>query len=495
MTDLILRDYQKAAIDKLKLSLRSGKRRPVLMAPTGAGKTIIAAEIIRMARAKDSKVMFVVPALTLIDQTVFRFEGVGIDEIGVVQGIHERTDWRQPVQVCSVQTLMRREIPDADFAIVDECHINFNFYDKWFKRSDWKDRPIIGLSATPWARGMGNRWDDLITPTTLGQLIKLGHLSDFRVFAPGHPDLEGVKITAGDYNLKDLGERMADGALVADIVSTWIEKADRQPTVAFCVDRIHAKTLQQRFQEAGVNAEYMDAFTDREERHKIIRAFENGDVQVICNVGVLTTGFDSDVRCVILARPTKSEMLYVQMVGRGLRTAPGKKDCLILDHSDTTLRLGFVDDINHKTLHDGAARQNPAVKKERMPKECPKCAYLKPPKISVCPNCGHKPEPVDQVEQVTGFLMELDRNSKQTLKSKDWPLERKQAFYSDLLCHCGSRGWKDGWAAHAYKKRLGVWPEHRIEKEPARYVSMETQSWIQHYNIAKAYARKRKGAA
>jgi DNA repair protein RadD len=131
-----LRDYQQSAIDMLRDSLRRGKKRPVVMAPTGAGKTVIAAAIINMARQKGKKVIFCVPMLSLIDQTVERFYANGIYDVGVIQGMHELTDWRMPVQVCSIQTLMRRKIPEADLVIVDEAHVMYRFLGRAFRRPD-----------------------------------------------------------------------------------------------------------------------------------------------------------------------------------------------------------------------------------------------------------------------------------------------------------------------------------------------------------------------
>jgi hypothetical protein len=326
----MLRDYQVGAIDQLREALRQGAKRPVIQAPTGAGKTILAAEIIRMAREKGKRVIFTVPAISLIDQTVERFRGVGIHDIGVMQGAHEMTDRHQPVQVCSVQTLARRTIPMVDLVIVDEAHVMFKIYDKWMQNPAWERIPFVGLTATPWSKGMGaeGRWDKLIVCTTTQDLINRGHLSDFKTFAPSHPDLGGVKTLAGDYDLRGLGDAMDKRPLVADIVSTWLEKGENRPTICFAVNRVHAKHIQTLFQEAGVVAEYMDAYTDRHERNEIVERFQTGQTKIICNVGVLTTGFDADVRCIILARPTKSEILFVQMIGRGLRTAPGKDHCI-----------------------------------------------------------------------------------------------------------------------------------------------------------------------
>jgi superfamily II DNA or RNA helicase len=489
-----LRGYQKSLIETLRSRLAGGKRRPVVQAPTGAGKTVIAAAIVNMARQRGKKVIFAVPSLSLIDQTVERFTQNGIFDVAVMQGMHELTDASQPVQVCSVQTLARRTIPLVDLVLVDECHQMFKLYDDWMNRPEWQGVPFIGLTATPWAKGMGakGRWDDLIVCTTTQELITDGTLSDFKVFAPAHPDLTGVQIQAGDYKVDQLGAAMDKKNLVADIVTTWMEKAEDRPTICFAVNRAHAKSIQLEFQEAGVACAYLDGFSDLEERAKVFRQFKTGEVKIISNVGVLTTGFDSDVRCIILARPTRSEILYTQMIGRGLRKAEGKDHCLILDHSDTTLKLGFVTELGRETLDDGTARRQTTERKQPLPKECPKCTFLRPPKLQQCPACGFKPEARSQIACDDGELYELTKDKKLTVKQQKYTMAEKQIFYSELLLHAHLRGYKSGWAYFAYKDRFGVGPDHSLSGSRAGMIRPETDRWITARNIRNA---KRKGAA
>ena len=488
MTKAKLRQYQTDAIDKLRQSLSSGNRRPVVQMPTGAGKTIAAAEIVRMAREKGKRVLFCVPAISLIDQTVDKFEKHDIWEIGVIQALHERTDPTQPIQICSVQTLARRKsLPEADLVIVDECHVMFKFYETWFDSPQWKNIPVVGLTATPWAKGMGRIYDDLIIGTTTQELIDLKHLSDFKVFAPSHPDLSGVAVVAGDFNKLQLGKAMDKAPLVADIVSTWLEKGENRSTICFAVNRTHAKHIQTLFLEAGVPTGYMDAYTELEERAQIAKQFADGDLRVVCNVGVLTTGVDWNVHCIILARPTKSEILYTQMIGRGLRTAEGKEYCLVLDHSDTTLRLGFVTDIIHDKLDNGQGKGT--VEREKtvpLPKACPKCTFLKPPRTALCPACGFKAEAVDKVEHRTGTLAELSRDGKKQIGA--YSAQEKETFYSELRGYAITRGYKDGWAYWAYKDKFGVGPSNSF-KGIALAPSSATLSWIKHRNIVKAKQR------
>jgi superfamily II DNA or RNA helicase len=489
-----LRPHQAEAITALRRSLAGGKRRPMLMAPTGAGKTVLAAAIIDLARSKGRRVIFTVPAIELVDQTVREFYAEGIRDVGVIQADHPMTDATKPVQIASVQSLQRRMIPEADLVIIDEAHRSFAFIGEWMSREDWAAVPFIGLSATPWSRGLGKLYDDLIIAATTGELIERGFLAKFRVFAPSHPDLTGVRTVAGDYHEGDLAEAMGKGTLTADIVTTWQALGDNRPTLCFAVDRVHAATLKAQFETAGVPCGYVDCYTTKDEREAIRKRFAAGEIKVVCNVGVLTTGVDWDVRCIILARPTKSEILYTQIIGRGLRTASGKEDCLILDHSDTTLRLGFVTDIHHDTLHDGAsgsASQREAIQSK--PKECPQCHYVRAPKVRLCPSCGYVPEVASKVEMVDGELSDLSEARKREKAS----MAEKIAFIGQLKAYALVNGKSDGWVSHKFREKFHVWPNHPSLKYArlAAGVSPEVASWIKSRQIAYAKAMKARQAA
>jgi DNA repair protein RadD len=476
-----LHEHQKLAEAQLRESLRSGHRRPIIQSPTGSGKTVLAAAIVEKALAKGKRVVFTVPKLSLIDQTVERFNEEGIKAIGVVQGYHPDTDATQPVQVCSIQTLRRRKLPQADLVLIDEAHEVHDFHRDWMERSEWERIPFIGLTATPWTRGIGKLYDDLIIPTTTAELIEKGFLSKFKVFAPSHPDLAGVKTVAGDYHEGQLSEVMSKKELTADVVKTWLEKGEDRPTLAFCVDVPHAQKLQEQFEASGVACGYVDAFTHRAERGKIADRFRNRLLQVICSVGTLTTGIDWDVRCIILARPTKSEILYVQIIGRGLRTGVGKDYCLILDHSDTTLKLGFVTDIHHGELDDGKPNRSAktSVADEKKPRECPSCKALK--NTHICPSCGFAPVRQSQLKVRDGELVEL------TSRKGKKDLGPPQSVYSGLLWYGQTRNYKPGWAAMQYRNAFGSWPDG-LAKTPA-VPTNEQYQWIKSRQIAFAKGR------
>lgn len=306
-----LRPYQIEAIERLRDSVRAGHRRPVLQAPVGAGKTLVAATIVQSALDKGNRVVFVVPAISLIDQTVEAFEAEGIREVGVMQSDHYLTDPTQPVQVATIQTLMKRsEYPIANVIIWDECHRIWEFMGKWMTDPMWLRKPFIGLSATPWTKGLGRLFDDLIVVSTTEELIKAGYLSPFRVFAPSHPDLSGVRTVAGDYHEGELAEAMDRPPLTANVVDTWLKFAEGRPTLCFAVDRAHAKHLQHEFEDCGVPCGYQDMNTDPSERREIKRKFHSGEYKVVASCETLIMGVDWDVRCISMCRPTKSEMLF-----------------------------------------------------------------------------------------------------------------------------------------------------------------------------------------
>jgi superfamily II DNA or RNA helicase len=480
-----LRPHQVKALDLIRSSLVDGSYRPLLQLATGGGKTRLAAEIVERARAKGNRVVFVVPALSLINQTVQSFLGEGIPahEIGVIQANHPLTDARRPIQVASVQTLERRPLPQSDVVIIDEAHRWFRLYARWMATEGWERVPFIGLSATPWTKGLGKHFDRLLIAATTQELIDAGFLSPFRVFAPSHPDLSGVRTVAGDYHEGDLSKAMDKPDLVADVVRTWVERAEQRPTLCFAVDRAHAKSLQQQFEQAGVRAGYVDAYTDADEREAVRRAFHAGTLRVVCNVGVLTTGVDWDVRCIVLARPTKSEMLFVQIVGRGLRTAMGKADCLILDHSDTTLRLGFVTDIHHDRLDRGERpRKQNRERRAPTPKECPKCSYLKPVKVHRCPVCSFAPErQADVTCDDGGALFEMARDR----KPKRATPEEKATWYAMLLGYADRHGKSTAWALANYREKFREWPHRKNEAQPWP-PSDEIYRWVKSRAIAYA---------
>ncbi|MBK5958093.1 hypothetical protein CCR97_08165 [Rhodoplanes elegans] len=454
-----LRPHQQSAIDMLRDSLRAGNKRVILQAPTGFGKTITAVKIIGASLAKGHRVLFTVPRLSLVNQAIADFERDGLSHVGAMQSDHPRTDDSAPVQVATVQTLKRRlrnGNMDENFGlvIVDECHEDFTVIREMMAR--WPTRVFVGLSATPWTIGLGRHWQDLRIAATIGSLIEAGYLSKFVAFAPDKPDLSKVRTVAGDYAENDLEQVMSENKLVGHVVQTWLEKGGNRPTLVFGVNCSHAKVLQEQFLRAGVSAGYCDAHTDIVAREHLKRQFISGEIKVVCSVRTLTTGVDWPVSCIVDAAPTKSEMLHVQRIGRGLRINPGTEDLVILDHAGNSLRLGLVTDIHHAVLDKGEGGKAKARRKaEKLPRECSACGALHTGRV--CPECGHESRRPCEVETVDGRLVEITGRAKAPTQAE------KQRFWSMALDMDDHRKRGGKLALGLYKSKFGVWPRGLLD--------------------------------
>ena len=449
--------YQRDAIDLARQSFGKGKKRPCLALPTGAGKTYTAGAIANMALEKGNTVAFIVPFKALLAQTKASFERLNVP-CGVFH--HEfEGNLDAPVQIMTAQTMdsrlrKGRPIPDFDFGIYDEAHETKTLIkDMMLKGS----KRWLGLTATPWTRGMGNIYDDLLIPVTIKQLIEEKYLCPFRAYAPNKPDLSGVQVMAGEYNQKQVGDVMADAHLVADVVSTWLKMGEDRPTLCFAVNKAHAERLSDDFNAAGVPSAFVVAETDQVERDWIGQRFAAGELKVVVNVRTLTTGVDWPVACVIDAAPTKSEALHVQKIGRGLRVNPPWEDCIILDHAGNSLSLGLVTDIHHDTLNTGQKGQGSSTERKKAePRECSKCKIVKPAGQRICPNCGHEAKAPCKVEVEDGELVQI---AGKKVAAKAPSMDDKQKFWSMALQVDADRG-KGGKLAKAlYKGKFGVWPK------------------------------------
>jgi len=464
-----LRPYQTQAIDRLRASLRAGHRRPMLMLPTGGGKTMIAASIVEMARAKGNRIVFAVPALELINQTVAAFEAEGITGIGVMQAMHPRTDPSAPVQIVSVPTLARRELPDTDIVLVDEAHVLADVIKRWMKA---KPRLIfIGLSATPWTKNLGKHFDDLVIAATIASLIEQRHLSMYQAFAPKRPDLTGVRVIAGDYDTHDLSVAMNKPHLTNLVVTEWRARAEGLPTLVFGVDRAHAWAIAQEFVVAGVAAEYIDGESKRAQRDSIRAKFDDGRCKVVVNVGVLTTGIDWDVRCIVMARPTKSDALLAQIVGRALRPADGKSHALLIDLSGSFEDLGLPEHLGSTELHGTVGREMKA-KVRILPVPCPDCSRLRGPKSRQCGTCGHVypvPTPADRLMAVELRLMQSERSP-------------RRRVWAGLLWWADRYRLSEKWCLANYHGLFGDWPDG-LSNRPL-VPDSDVREWIEAERIA-----------
>lgn len=478
----------------------------MVYAPTGSGKTGLAAFITDGFVSRGMRVLFVAPYTVLLRQTASRFVSYGLnpDEIGLVWAEAEKgeVDPARLIQIASADTLIRRDFPDnINLLIIDEAHLRKRTILKEIERlTSETDIKVIGLSGTPFSSFLGNYYQRLIKPTTISELIKRGDLSPFEFYAPTTPDLKGVKMSASDfgrdYNETQLAEIMSGSDLVGDIVSNWLENGRDLPTIAFCVNVAHANFVTIQFNKAGVNAEVMTAETPHDQRQVMIHRFETGATKILVSVGVLVAGFDSDVRCIIYARPTKSEIRWIQCIGRGLRTAPGKDTCLIFDHSGTVHRLGFPDAIEYDVLLDSsdgmkeAAARAAEERAEKIPKECPECHFMKPAGVYVCPKCGFKPLAGSDVD--TDTSRKIKKLSKGTFVATK---STKQAWWSQIKFYQRQRAStgkpvSNGWCLHTFRDKFGEWP-NGLSDFPME-ITPEVSNYIRHKHIAWAKGKEKR---
>lgn len=494
---------QQRALDMLR---RDWKQYNSFMvySPTGSGKTGLSAFITDGFVSRGMRVLMTCPYTVLVTQTATRFIQYGLpeDEISYVWRDHPNYDPERKIQIASADTLIRRDFPEnIDLLIVDEAHLRRKKMLEVIKYLTTETHvKVIGLSGTPFAPFLGKYYQRLIKPTTIKELMDTGVLCGYEFFAPTKPDLSGVKVTrsdefGSDYKEDEVAEIMCGADLVGEIVSNWLSHGEDRPTVAFCVNVNHANYVTLQFNKAGVNAEVMTAQTPHDERQMMIHRFEQGATKIIVSVGTLIAGFDSDVRCIIYARPTKSEIRWLQIIGRGLRTAKGKDKCLVFDHSGSVHRLGYPDSIEYDTLpskNDGmktvvSEREN--EKREKLPKECSQCNYMKPAGIYQCPKCGHKPLAGEDVDT------DASRGLKQISgKKKVVTKQEKQSWWSQIKFYQRQRAAQgkpvsDGWCAHTFKDKFGTWP-NGLQDYPME-ITPEVNNYIKWKQIAFAKGREK----
>ena len=505
----ILRPFQCDAVDQIESKIAGGKRRPILVAPTGSGKTIIGSEYIKRLIAKYKRVLVIAHRREIIVQTSNKLTANGVRHGVILAGKEKDLRPLERVQVASIQTLWSRgvrsnsmQMPLADILIFDEAHhARAKTYQKIIDA--YPNAVLLGLTATPCrgdGRGLGNIFDTMIECPQVQELIDLGFLVGTVIYAPikdADGLLRGVRIEQGDYVIRQLEQRMNTDQLVGDIVTHWLKYGGGRRTVCFAVDVAHSIHIRDEFLRAGVLAEHLDGTTPIPEREAILARLESGDTRVVVNCMVLTEGWDMpSVGCCILARPTKQMGLYRQMIGRVLRPAEGKANAIILDHSGAVWRHGRPEDHIEWTLDVDRRAENPTHKNrrgaERM-RECPSCKVVmtSPPP---CYNCGWEPAPprgrdVDIAEGELG-LVEGGR-----VKPAVYDDAARQQWLAMLSWIAAERGYKPGWVAHKYKEKFGTFPPwdsvHQVTPvEP----TPEVRSWVRSRMIAYAKSSKARAA-
>jgi superfamily II DNA or RNA helicase len=464
-----------------------GNRSQILYAPTGAGKTEMAIALLEAVKKKGNKAAMLLDRIVLCEQTSQRLNGYDIDH-GVMQSGHWRYRPYENIQVCSAQTLEKRgDFPGLDLLIVDEAHQTRQQTMEFIKNNP--HIRVIGLTATPFTKGLGKTYSNVVSTVTTKQLVDKKFLVPLRVFISTEIDMEGAKKVAGEWSQRETTKRGMK--ITGDIVAEWIKKTHEiygkpRKTIIFCSGVEHGTDLSRKFAEHGYNFVSISYKDDDQFKADAIEDFSKPDTEIhgLIATDILTKGFDvPDVVIGVSARPfSKSLSSHIQQMGRVMRSYEGKEFALWLDHSGNYLRFrGDWDEVYEngvQELDDGKEKtKKEPTEREKKESKCPICQHLWPSGSDTCTHCGHVREKKNKVEVEAGVLQEL---------TGAMTREDKQAWWSQLQWYVRNQGWSSGRAAHTYRDKFGVWPRglHDTPTPPSHDVVKFVDNKI------KAYIRK-----
>lgn len=451
-----LRPYQAGLIDRARDNFQAGHSRQLLVLPTGGGKTVCFSYMAGRAVSKGLKVWILAHRVELLEQI-----GRTLRDFGVPHGVIAPgyiSEHRQPVQVASVFTLARRldRYAKPELIIVDEAH-HCTTGSTWGQIiSANPQAKLLGVTATPCrldGAGLGDLYDVMVQGPTVRELIDLGALSPYRLFAPAGIDLSGVHTRMGDFVRGELAAAVDKPSITGDAVAHYKKLASGRRAVAFCVSVEHAYHVAEQFRAAGIPAQSIDGSMERTLRASVLGEFSAGRVQVLTSCDLISEGFDvPSIEAAILLRPTQSLGLYLQQVGRSLRTAPGKEEAIILDHAGNVRRHGLPDEERDWSL-DGSAKKRGAQRSEVPVKTCPACFATVSSLATHC-GCGHYFVPkTREVDHVDGDLQEVDPR---LVRRQQMHEQSKAKTEADLVAIGRSRGMKrpELWARHVMRARM-----------------------------------------
>lgn len=433
-----LRAYQVELLNRVRQAYREGAHRPCIVLPCGGGKSCITAEAAKGATDKGNRVLFLVHRRELVDQIRRTFY-----------------DWGVDLSLCRVemvQTACRRlgKMPVPRLIITDENHHCLaasyrKIYDAF------PNAQCLGVTATPVrlnGGGLGDVNDRLVIGVTAKWLIGHQYLAPYDYYAPAVADLSGLHTRRGEYIAREVVDALDHATIYGDVVAHYQKLAAGQRAICYCASVAHSKEMAQRFQAAGIPAEHIDGDTELYTRKRIIEQFRQGQIQILCNVDLISEGFDvPDCSCAILLRPTQSLTLYIQQSMRPMRYQPGKR-AIIIDHVGNYTRFGMPDDDREWSLEPKRKRKKMVQDDEKI-RQCPEC-FCTFPFAPQCPKCGFTFRTAVRGE------LEEDRNAQ---------LSRVQGFtvdygtpddctsYAELLRYAQTHGYKRGWAWHQARQR------------------------------------------
>ena len=496
-----LREHQILAYNSVVEHAVKGVKRAIVMAPCSFGKTILAAFIACRAMDKGNRLLFLVDNIELVGQTIGAFDKAGLS-IGVMQGNHPRKDRFAPIQIATNQTITNRIAKNPKYfeenpfsvVIVDEAHCRYKALNEVAVLNP--SAVYIGLTATPWARGMGLFWETIISTIDVSELLDKGWLTPVDVYTHPCPSWAKVKLSAGDYAMAECAKQYTP-YLMGNYLKIWEEVCADLSTIIFACDRAHARAMADTFQDAGYNFVCIDGATDKDEREELFTGFKNGTIQGVSTCQIAIKGFDATIaQCMLDVQPTRSMMRHYQKLGRIQRIHPGKDRSVVLDCAGNFIRNGLPTDELPKTLNCADPKSSSAtdVRKQDdpLPQHCSKCKLLRPANVAKCPNCGHQPTPMAQRKHQEGVLQLLTGDPRVAKRLPKLQSEQ-QRWYSHILLHASLNGYKPGWAKHAFIYRFKTSPPPKTKKAKGVQGGADVHQWCDNYRRRRAaeYAKSK----
>ena len=484
--ELKLYERQSAVIDALHHAFPLYKN-ILVQAPCGFGKTELATAILMTVKKRYKRGAFVMDRIALVNQASERFDKYGLDH-SIMQAQNERFQRDNPIQIVSLQTLKDDPL-DVQLMVVDECHV---LPASLKRRLDRRGCYTIGLTATPFTKGLGKFFDHVINAATTNELIAEGKLVPYRVFAASEPDMTGAKVVAGEWSEKEVESRTLP--IIGDVIEGYKEHGQGKKFIAFASSVVHAEELQRQFMAAGVVVNLYTYKQNDEERAASVEEFRKPDsyIRGLISIESLTRGFDvPDIEVLILARPLRKALaVHIQMLGRVLRTSPntGKTEAIVLDHSGNCMRFWtevqdfFENGIDE--LDGGKPKEAKAAAKkvEKKPAKCPTCFHVHDA-APACPSCGNLYTRSGVIDQVAGVLKEVKGKAAKVVPTSD----EKRKFYGQLRQIAIDRKRNDKWALAKFREKFNEWPARNdvppMEPTPA------VLNWVQSRNMAYAKAK------
>lgn len=456
MTAPTLRPYQHETLDRVRAEMNN-HRRVILQAPTASGKSVMIAYMIGESAKRGLSSWLLAHRKELIDQLSATLWEAGVPHGVLMAG---RPETKDPVQVASVQTVVRRMDRLAPPALMayDECHhivspTSLRIVDHC--NGAW----IIGLTATPSrldGRGLGDVFQALVTGPTVTELTAQGYLCPYRIVAPPQAmDTSGIHTRGGDYVRGELEVVVDRTSIIGDAVAHYQRYVAPGTCLVYCVSRIHARHVTEVYQKAGIDAQYVAGDTKKAEREKAIKGFRKGYPTVIVSVDLFGEGLDvPGLNAVQLLRPTQSMGLHLQQLGRGLRIEPGKKHLVILDHVGNTWNHGLPDDVREWTLEGRKRRRGKAEPTGPALRHCDACFAIFSATLTHCPQCGKQYLVEGRVPEVTdGELEEIEAEQHRIQRRREQGMAKG---LEQLVAHMVAQGSKPERAVYVYAARKGI---------------------------------------